>query len=177
MMENVCYAPVETNWGTFMIASTDTGICQIHFVRENTDTFFAWLKNKLGTQGKPNQQLLQDAAGELKEYLQGRRKTFDLPLDLRGTTFQLSVWTQLRNIPYGETATYGEIAEAVGVPKGARAVGMANHANPVMLMVPCHRVIGSKGELVGFGCGLEMKQKLLSLEKAATSSLLLRARK
>lgn len=165
MTENVRYAPLETTWGTFMIALTDKGICQIRFLRDNTEIFFSWLEKRLGTRGKPDKVRLRDAAKELKEYLAGRRKYFESPLDLRGTPFQLKVWEQLRAIPYGETASYGEIAEAAGVPKGARAVGMASHANPVLLMVPCHRVIGSSGDLVGFGCGLELKQKLLELEK------------
>lgn len=165
MAENICYTPVETTWGTFMVASTDKGICQIHFLREDTAGFFAWLEKNLGTRGKLNQRALRDATNELTEYLAGRRKRFDSPLDLRGTPFQLKVWAQLRAIPYGETASYGEIAKAAGIPKGARAVGMANHANPVLLMVPCHRVIGANGDLVGFGCGLELKQKLLDLEK------------
>jgi len=166
MAENVYYSPVETTWGTFMLASTDKGICQLHFLRKDDACFFAWLEKKLGARGEPNPRVHRDAARELKEYLQGRRKQFDLPLDLRGTPFQLKVWAQLRAIPYGETASYGEIAKAAGTPKGARAVGMANHANPVLLMVPCHRVIGKNGDLVGFGCGLELKEKLLNLEKS-----------
>ena len=164
MTENVYYTPVETTWGTFMMASTAKGLCQLHFVRNDSAGFFAWLEKKLGTRGELKEHLHRDAAKELREYLQGRRKHFDCPLDLRGTPFQLKVWEQLRAIPYGETASYGEIAKAVGAPRGARAVGMANHANPVLLMVPCHRVIGSNGALVGFGCGLDLKQKLLELE-------------
>ncbi|MFZ5641201.1 MAG: methylated-DNA--[protein]-cysteine S-methyltransferase [Bacillota bacterium] len=165
MPEKVYYAPVETTWGTFMIASTEKGICQVHFLRNDAESFFAWLKKNLGSRGILNLRVLRDAAGELTEYLLGHRKQFDLPLDLRGTPFQLRVWDQLRTIPYGETASYGEIARAAGTPKGARAVGMANHANPVLLLVPCHRVIGSNGALVGFGCGLDLKQKLLNLER------------
>lgn len=165
MAENVSYTTVKTGWGTFMLASTDKGICQLHYVRDDTAGFFAWLEKNLGARGKPNRRIHLDAARELGEYLQGRRKQFDSPLDLRGTPFQLKVWEQLRKIPYGETASYSEIAEAVGVPKGARSVGMANHANPVLLMVPCHRVIGKNGALVGFGCGLDLKQKLLELER------------
>lgn len=162
---NMYYAPVDTTWGTFMMASTEKGLCQLHYVRGDTAGFFARLEKNLGARGELNQKVHRNAARELQEYLQGRRKHFDSPLDLRGTPFQLKVWEQLRGIPYGETASYGEIAKAVGIPKGARAVGMANNANPVLLMVPCHRVIGSSGALVGFGCGLGLKQRLLDLEK------------
>lgn len=165
MTENVYYAPTETTWGTFMLASTDKGLCGLQFLPKDSPNFLTWLKKKLGTQGKLNQRSHRDVVVQLNEYLQGRRKYFDLPLDLRGTPFQLRVWEELRKIPYGETASYGQVAAAVGVPKGARAVGMANHANPVLLAVPCHRIIGSNGALVGFGCGLDLKQKLLDLEK------------
>lgn len=105
------------------------------------------------------------AFGQITEYLEGRRREFDFPCRLRGTEFQQKVWRALRAIPYGETRTYGEIAAAVGNPKAARAVGMANHQNPVLIAVPCHRVIGADGSLVGYGSGLDMKEVLLRLEK------------
>lgn len=105
------------------------------------------------------------AFGQVTEYLEGRRREFDFPCRLRGTEFQQKVWRALRAIPYGETRTYGEIAAAVGNPKAARAVGMANHQNPVLIAVPCHRVIGADGSLVGYGSGLDMKEALLRLEK------------
>ena len=105
------------------------------------------------------------AFGQITEYLEGRRREFDFPYRLRGTEFQQKVWRALRAIPYGETRTYGEIAAAVGNPKAARAVGMANHQNPILIAVPCHRVIGADGSLVGYGSGLDMKEALLRLEK------------
>lgn len=107
------------------------------------------------------------AFGQITEYLEGQRREFDFPCRLRGTEFQQKVWRALRAIPYGETRTYGEIAAAVGNPKAARAVGMANHQNPVLIAVPCHRVIGADGSLVGYGSGLDMKEALLRLEKEA----------
>lgn len=165
MIEQIYYIPVETAWGSFLLASTDKGICRIQFLRDHAEDFFSCWKKSPGIRGNPDKTSLQDAARELKEYLSGRRRGFESPLDLRGTPFQLKVWEQLRRIPYGETASYGEIAKAVGVPKGARAVGMANNANPVLLMVPCHRVIGSSGALAGYRYGLDLKQKLLHLEK------------
>jgi methylated-DNA-[protein]-cysteine S-methyltransferase len=102
---------------------------------------------------------------QLSEYFAGKRKRFDLPLDLNGTPFQLSVWRALLKIPYGETRTYGEIARSVGKPQAARAVGMANHDNPVAVVVPCHRVVGHDGSLTGYAGGLHLKQTLLALEQ------------
>ena len=110
-------------------------------------------------------QLTDLAFGQITEYLEGRRREFDFPYRLRGTEFQQKVWRALRAIPYGETRTYGEIAAAVGSPKAARAVGMANHQNKILIVVPCHRVIGADGSLVGYGSGLDMKEALLRLEK------------
>ena len=108
--------------------------------------------------------LTLQAASELEEYFAGARKTFTVPLSPRGTQFQLAVWEALRAIPYGQTRTYGEIAAAVGRPRAARAVGMANHDNPLLIFTPCHRVVGKNGSLTGFACGLEVKRRLLELE-------------
>ena len=105
---------------------------------------------------------------QLKEYFAGSRREFDLRLDLEGTPFQQSVWQALLDIPYGETRSYGEIARAIGKPRAARAVGMANHENPVSIIVPCHRVIGHDGRLVGYGGGLDVKTALLKLEGSST---------
>lgn len=103
---------------------------------------------------------------QLDEYFAGTRRRFDFPYRLHGTPFQEKVWAALRDIPYGETRSYKDIAEAIGHPKAFRAVGMANHANPICIAVPCHRVIGAGGALVGYGGGLDMKTALLALEKA-----------
>ncbi len=104
---------------------------------------------------------------QLNEYFNGRRRTFDLPLSLRGTPFQRSVWLQLLQIPWGETRSYGDIARAVGKPGAARAVGMANQTNPIPIIVPCHRVIGANGSLTGYAGGLDVKARLLALEGVA----------
>lgn len=101
---------------------------------------------------------------QMREYLDGKRKVFDFPHKLEGTEFQMKVWKALQGIPYGETRSYKDIAVAVGCPQGARAVGMANNRNPILIAVPCHRVIGADGKLVGYGCGLDMKEALLQLE-------------
>ena len=109
--------------------------------------------------------LIQEAAKQLREYFAGTRRVFDLPLSFEGTEFQQKVWAALLAIPYGETRTYGEIAAQAGNPKAARAAGMANNRNPIAIICPCHRVIGSDGSLVGFGGGLPVKKYLLDLER------------
>ena len=110
--------------------------------------------------------IIKEAHRQITEYLKGERKVFDLPIRLRGTDFQQQVWTALLDIPYGETRSYKQIAEAIGNPKGMRAVGMANNRNPLLIVVPCHRVIGANGCMVGYGEGVEMKEFLLRLEKS-----------
>jgi methylated-DNA-[protein]-cysteine S-methyltransferase len=109
---------------------------------------------------------LAEVERQVSEYFAGRRRDFDLPLQAEGTTFQKRVWEELRKIPYGRTLSYGELAGRVGNPKGSRAVGAANGANPISLVVPCHRVIGSDGRLTGYGGGLPIKEALLKLEGA-----------
>ena len=109
--------------------------------------------------------LQREVDKQMKEYFEGERKEFDLPLRPEGTDFQKKVWNALLEIPFGETRSYQDIANAVGSPKACRAVGMANHQNPIIIVIPCHRVIGKNGKLVGYGGGLSMKEKLLLLEK------------
>lgn len=109
--------------------------------------------------------LLKKTALQIKEYFGGKRKKFTIPLAMHGTEFQMAVWQALQNIPYGETCSYKDIAVQTGRPKAVRAVGMANHRNPVSIIVPCHRVIGSNGKLVGYGGGLPLKKYLLDLER------------
>jgi methylated-DNA-[protein]-cysteine S-methyltransferase len=109
--------------------------------------------------------VLAAATSQLQEYFAGTRTVFDLPLALHGNAFEQRVWAALQRIPYGETASYGEIALQIGAPGAARAVGVANARNPVAIVVPCHRVIGANGKLVGFGGGLPMKRALLDLEQ------------
>ena len=108
--------------------------------------------------------LLDAAEAQLREYFAGARRTFDLPLAPHGTAFQQRVWTASRTIPYGETRTYGELAAAIDSPNPSRAVGMANHRNPIPIIIPCHRVIGANGTLTGYAGGLEIKRRLLALE-------------
>lgn len=125
-----------------------------------------WLPNALpDDRGRGEETpLLRAARTELLEYLSGARRSFDLPLDPAGTDFQRAVWEALGTIPYGQTRTYGEIAAAVGRPKSVRAVGQANHVNPLPIFIPCHRVVGKNGALTGYAGGLDLKGALLALE-------------
>lgn len=109
--------------------------------------------------------LLLEAKKQLSEYFSGKRKVFDLPLNPKGTDFQKKVWQALCKIPYGETFSYKKVAQKIGNEKACRAVGMANNKNPIAIIVPCHRVIGENGKLVGYAGGLDIKEKLLELEK------------
>lgn len=114
-------------------------------------------------------ELLSMATIQLDEYFQGKRTTFSLPFKLTGTPFQLAVWKELQNIPYGQTTSYKEIAQKINKPKAYRAVGMANNKNPLPIITPCHRVIGSNGKLIGYAGGLKLKNYLLELEKSHTN--------
>ena len=114
---------------------------------------------------------MNQAGEELRAYFAGSLREFSVPLDMEGTEFQLHVWQQLTKIPYGETRSYAQVAHAVGRPSAVRAVGAANGSNPVAIIVPCHRVIGSNGKLTGYGGGLPMKKRLLELEGAWTMGL------
>lgn len=158
-MKNVYF--YDTNMGRFAIVDNDLGITDI-----SIDVDFATTGlNVVETE------LIKEAAKELIEYLDGNRVTFDVPFALYGTDFQRSVWKALCDIPYGETRSYKQIAEAIGNPKASRAVGLANNRNPIIIMVPCHRVIGANGKLVGYGGGLDMKERLLNLEKKHSKSI------
>lgn len=110
-------------------------------------------------------ELIEKVISQLEEYFAGRRKQFKLPLNPSGSEFQKKVWSELLKIPYGETRTYKHIAEAIGNEKASRAIGNANNKNPIGIIIPCHRVIGTNGKLIGYAGGLDKKQKLLELEK------------
>lgn len=113
--------------------------------------------------------LLLETQKQLKEYFEGKRTKFEIPLNPKGTEFMKKVWKELLNIPYGEVRTYKEIAEKIGNSKASRAVGMANNKNPIPIIIPCHRVIGSNNKLVGYALGLDMKKYLLDLERKVVS--------
>ena len=154
--------------GTYTLVSSHRGVIRVG-LEERTERHLArWKRNgiRLEDGTEHNTALVR----ELDAYFAGRLRQFNVPLDLRGTAFQLRVWEVLYRIPYGETRSYGEVAQAVGKPKAARAVGQANGRNPVSIIVPCHRVIGSHGGLTGYGGGLQRKKALLDLESAALAS-------
>ena len=125
-----------------------------------------WEANSVQTmKNELHSDFLYEVYTQVNEYLTGRRKQFDVPLKYQGTQFQQSVWQELQKIPYGETRSYQEIAAVIGNEKAVRAVGQANNKNPIMIIIPCHRVIHKNGDITGFACGLEVKQYLLELEK------------
>lgn len=128
-----------------------------------TGLYFADSNGKRDDENTGN--ILKDCLAQLTEYFAGKRTVFDINVNPAGTPFQKSVWNELLKIPYGETVSYGEIAERIGNPKSVRAVGLANGSNPVSIIIPCHRVIGKNGSLVGYGGGIENKRFLLELEK------------
>ena len=119
--------------------------------------------------GDASGELVKDCKAQLSEYFAGQRRAFDLPVSPEGTDFQKNVWKRLQDIPYGETRTYGELAAMAGNQKASRAVGMANHCNPILIVIPCHRVIGADGSLTGYAAGIEAKKFLLSMEKRTTA--------
>jgi O-6-methylguanine DNA methyltransferase len=155
------------------LAATDRGICGLSFV-ESTLQFLAEMARATGIEewDRDSDPVLGHAAAQLDEYFTARRRAFQLPLDLRGTPFQQKVWNALLEIPYGETRSYAELARSIGAPKAYRAVGAANGANPIAIIIPCHRVISSGGGLGGYGGGVPLKRRLLALESGTRHSLL-----
>lgn len=137
------------------ITEEDGAICRILFASQKKPEGFE----------KKETALIKETFKQLEEYLSKKRKVFDLPLVLHGTDFQIKVWKALQKIPYGQTRSYGELAAVTGNPKASRAVGMANNKNPIPVIIPCHRVIGSNGSLTGYAGGLETKKLLLDLEQ------------
>jgi|SRR5437867_967773 len=150
------YAVMNTPVGLLTLASTERGLASIHFGKS--------IPQRGVVDAASNRVFVQ----QIDEYFQALRTQFDLPLDFDGTPFQVAVWQELLRIPYGETRTYGEIARSLGKPGASRAVGMANHHNPIPIVIPCHRVVGHDGSLTGYGGGLHLKRQLLSIEKNRT---------
>jgi O-6-methylguanine DNA methyltransferase len=165
MSEGVVIGRIDTPIGKFGAVLTATGLARLTFPQEPFAACRAWAARwepaaPLGA----HDARLDDLAGQLRAYFDGARPPFDMPLDLRGTPFQVAVWELVRRVGYGETRAYAQIAAALGRPAAVRAVGAANGANPVPIVVPCHRIIGRDGRLVGYGGGLELKRRLLELE-------------
>lgn len=151
--------------GRIYVAATEKGLCQLALPGRSAEAFFESVLARFQPHFfTENPDPFQELYRQLEQFLNGREIAFNLSMDLMGTPFQLQVWEALKAIPYGETRSYGQIARVIGRPKACRAVGQANHNNPLPIIIPCHRVIGSRGDLVGYGSGLPLKEKLLALE-------------
>jgi len=157
-MSTRSYTQIESPLGPLLLAADEGGLREIRFVngRRPAQPEPAW---------KEDRAPLIETIRQLHAYFAGELETFDLQLAPEGTQFQLEVWRRLCDIPYGETISYGELAGRIGNPKASRAVGLANGSNPIPIVIPCHRVIGSNGKLTGYGGGLPIKEKLLALER------------
>jgi len=165
--ETLYWSSVPSAQGICTVMATEKGVCWVGTPGTSREYGLRWLERRLsvahviaGEEVEP----LRQAMDQLRRYFAGERVQFSCLLDLRGTPFQVMVWEELYRIPYGSTRSYAQIAQAIGRPRAVRAVGAANGANPVAVIVPCHRVIGSGGTLTGYGGGLPMKQWLLALE-------------
>lgn len=166
MITQIWYTKITFNTWSFYLATSKKGLCFIGSSPANKQELLRWLaKNYPLASLKEDMEKILPFTNQLKEYLLGERTNFTLPIDLKGTSFQKTVWRQLLNIPYGDTTTYSAIAVKLDNPLSARAVGSAIGKNPLLIVYPCHRVVPKKGQSKGFRGGLEMKQKLLNLEK------------
>jgi len=162
--------PLTIDWlpsplGTMLAVASDKGLCLLEWVdRRALETELARLRTRLGPMTPGDSPILDAARAQMREYFDAGRTAFDIPLDLRGSDFQITVWNTLRQIPYGDTWSYADMARRIGRPSAVRAIGRANGTNQVAVIVPCHRVIGADGALTGYGGGLWRKQRLLELE-------------
>lgn len=168
MKENTVYwANVKNKKNEYIIMATHKGICWVG-KKKNFEKGKLWVQKRIGNADfiySLNNKVLEKAAYELSNYFSGKKVIFSGPFDIYGTKFQKDVWSEMLKIPYSHTKTYGEIARLVGKPKAVRAVGGACGANPIMILIPCHRVVGSLGKLTGYAGGIELKKELLSLEQ------------
>jgi methylated-DNA-[protein]-cysteine S-methyltransferase len=160
-MQTIWYAELKTPLGTLVLESDGEALTRIRLPEEE------WVPES-GVRRVRKPELFREAAVQLGAYFRGERREFDLPLAPRGTAFQQKVWSLLQEIPCGETITYGELARRAGNPRASRAVGAANGRNPLPIVIPCHRVIGSNGRLTGYAGGIAAKEKLLAIEGAVT---------
>lgn len=164
-METLYDSQIDSPLVPLNLAISDKGLVVLEFCRDHS------LRKNKHVAWEHSEAKAAHYATQLAEYFAGQRREFTFPLDLRGTPFQLACWRALLAIPYGATRTYADIARAVARPHAFRAVGMANHRNPIAIVVPCHRVIASDGTLCGYGGGLHRKRRLLELEGAITTVL------
>ena len=155
---SIYYSHFETPLGALLLTANEIGLREIKFPKNGQAA-------APGPECTKDDSALREPVRQLRAYFGGELETFDLPLAPEGTPFQQKVWDELCKIPYGETISYGELARRIGNPNASRAVGLANGSNPIPIIIPCHRVIGSNGKLTGYGGGLPIKGKLLALEK------------
>jgi methylated-DNA-[protein]-cysteine S-methyltransferase len=153
-----CYTQIESPVGLLLLVADDAGLRRVEFVNGRNPA-------QPDPQWHEDAEPLRETVSQLRAYFAGELENFDLQLAPEGTPFRLAVWNRLCEIPYGETISYGELARRVGNPNASRAVGLANGSNPIPIIIPCHRVIGSNGKLTGYGGGLPIKEKLLALEQ------------
>jgi O-6-methylguanine DNA methyltransferase len=158
-METLSYVHTPSPLGPLFLVASTKGLLRLEFEDR-------MMKLDPTTELRESKAALAPYLRELNEYFSGERREFSFPLDLRGTDFQLACWHALLEIPYGETCSYRDIAQAIDHPHAYRAVGMSNNRNPIAIVVPCHRVIASSGSLCGYGGGLDIKRKLLDLEQS-----------
>lgn len=159
--------------GLLFLAATDRGLRHVEYLERRSikRVIAARSVNDPGAEWQASLLALKDVTDQLHAYLHGQRRGFELPLDPAGSEFQLAVWRALGQIPYGETRSYGEVARTIGQPRASRAVGLANHQNPLAIVVPCHRVIGADGSMVGYGGGVPRKRWLLEHEARFGSAM------
>jgi O-6-methylguanine DNA methyltransferase len=168
MEDTITLGSIATPLGRLGAAFSPAGLCRLAFAREGDAACAAWARRWApGARVQRGDPRLDMLASELAAYLAGRLRAFTIPLDPRGTPFQLVVWRALLAIGYGETRAYSQLAAAIGHPQAVRAVGAANGANPIPILIPCHRLVGKRGALIKYGGGLELKRRLLELEGAA----------
>ncbi|CRK82371.1 methylated-DNA--[protein]-cysteine S-methyltransferase [Neobacillus massiliamazoniensis] len=168
--EIIYWSLLEHEGWNLYLAATAKGLCFVGSQNQPFEELSLWAEKHFpGSTLIQNNEKLQLYVEELMEYFQGKRRTFTIPSDYHGTAFQVAVWKALCEIPYGETKSYSDIANHIQKPAAVRAVGTAIGANPVLITVPCHRVIGKNGKLTGFRGGLEMKKRLLELERESMS--------
>ena len=158
---NSYYYQINSPIGPLHLAATSKALTAIHHSFERLKD---WNKNDVIFENKKNI-IIEKTILQLTEYFDGKRKKFNIPLELSGTNFQLKAWEPLKKIPYAKTVSYSDQAKLIENPKASRAIGNANNANPISIIVPCHRVIGKSGKLVGYGGGLDRKDYLLELEQ------------
>jgi methylated-DNA-[protein]-cysteine S-methyltransferase len=166
MNHKISWSILECGQWNLYIAATEKGLCYVGSPGQTFEKFARVIHKRFpAAELKQDELALTPFAAELGEYLSGKSTSFSMPIDVKGTAFQEAIWQALKEIPYGQTISYSDVAEKIGKPAAVRAVGTAIGANPVLINVPCHRVIGKNGAITGYRGGTEMKQYLLDLEK------------